>query len=117
MEDKSGKIVNILMGYDTLILISMGLFQGILSFWMLIQWLKQTYIVEKGFIIQKSGVFLSSEKRFSLENVESISYKQTIMGKIFKYGTVEIAYPDNKKRFVSVEYPEYMIKLIEDNRI
>ncbi len=74
----------ILLGYFLLILPLLSLAKDVLS------WSNHEYIVTNRRVIQIAGLFNKSVVDSSLEKVNDVKMNQTLLGRLFNYGDIEI---------------------------
>jgi membrane protein YdbS with pleckstrin-like domain len=53
-----------------------------------LRWKAESYSVEENLLIQKNGILNKQIRHFPIENIESISFGQSVLGKLFNYGTI-----------------------------
>ncbi len=57
---------------------------------LILHWTHDTYEIHFDEIVHRSGFFTIQEKRFALKNIERIFCKQTVSGRILRYGSIEL---------------------------
>jgi uncharacterized membrane protein YdbT with pleckstrin-like domain len=76
------------VGMVTFILITLlEIFFAIIQ---LLHWTHETYKVQFDEIIYQSGLISIKRKQFALKNMEHIFCKQSLLGRIFNYGTITL---------------------------
>ena len=83
-------------------------------FFIFFRWYKESYHIRNNEIIHTYGVFYSHETTIPMEPVTSVSYRQSPLGKLTKYGTIELTGSNiNKKiRLKNIPSPEEYVGLI-----
>ena len=57
---------------------------------LLLHWTHETYEIHFDEIIHRRGLFTVRERRFALKNIENIFYRQTLWGRMLRYGSIEL---------------------------
>ncbi len=73
--------------------------QTIFSLILLLRWVFDFYEVRHGELYHHSGILWRREEHWPLRNVEAITSSQSLMGRIFRYGTLRIQSPIFRKDF------------------
>jgi membrane protein YdbS with pleckstrin-like domain len=82
-------------------------------FFIFFRWYKEYYQIRNGEIIHASGILYRHRTRIPLEHVVSASHRQSPLGKLTKYGTIELTGSDNKKiRLKNIPAPGEYVELI-----
>jgi len=83
-------------------------------FFIFFRWYRESFQIRKGEIVHARGVLYRHRTTIPLDNVVSVSHRQSPLGKLTKYGTVElISSNTNKKiRLENVPTPEEYVGLI-----
>jgi membrane protein YdbS with pleckstrin-like domain len=83
-------------------------------FFIFFRWYKEYFNIRNGEIIHTYGVLYRHETTIPLESIISVSYRQSPLGKLTKYGTIELTNSNtNKKvRLGNIPTPEEFIELI-----
>lgn len=99
----------------TILFLSLSLFKVVLLFSVILKWMNNYYEITPGELIHRKGIFHTQSTTFSLRNIELQEVNQGFLGKIFKYGTIEIYNPLLKQRFslVNVPFPHQQLKTIQ----
>ena len=102
-----------IISFNFLIYLTISLFQLIVIFFMFFSWYLENYTVTIGKIIHTRGNFY--EKKYLVPKLKSITFKQTILGRLFRYGTVEIEVPNDLTKILipNLNTPEQLITKIE----
>src|SRR3989344_613971 len=85
-----------------------------LVFFIFFRWYRESYHIRNNEIIHSYGILYRHETTIPLDNVVSVSHRQSPLGKLTKYGTVElISSNTNKKiRLENVPTPDEYVGLI-----
>ena len=70
--------------------ITKTIFHITLTLVIVIRWINRTYQIEEKQLIKKEGLFSISEKIFDLNNIRSVTVRQSFLGKLFHFGDVTI---------------------------
>lgn len=83
-------------------------------FFIFFRWYRESFQIRKGEIIHARGVLYRHKTAIPLENVISMSHRQGPLGKLTKYGVIELASNNtNKKiRLENIPNPEEYVNLI-----
>jgi len=116
-EGFNSELVFNVIAYDTMVIFLVMVFQVILTLYLFLKWFSESYTLKEGYIIHRWGILLIRERRFKLDNVESITYVQSILGRIFQYGTIQIRYPSDERveQLSAVAYPDQFVGMVEHN--
>ncbi len=107
-------ISSILLTYLILYII-LSLFKITILIIIVLKWMNDYYEVIPGTLLSRSGIFSTTENTFSLDNIEMEEIKQSFLGRIFHYGSLEIYNPLIKQRFylTNIPYPKKHLALIK----
>jgi uncharacterized membrane protein YdbT with pleckstrin-like domain len=108
-----------MIAYDTLTYLILILLQMGAAFFLMLAWYRETFFIREGFLIHRKGMLLMNEKAFKLSNVKSVTYTQSLFGRLFHYGTV-ILNPQNqneKFQLSGIPDPEHFIRFLEGAQI
>ncbi len=88
--------------------------ETVMVFFIFFRWYKESYQVRNNEIIHAYGVFYRHRTAILLENIISVSHRQSPLGKLTKYGTIElISNNTNKKIWLeNIPVPEEYVNLI-----
>lgn len=67
---------------------------------LILRWSVDLYELREGEIVHRYGILHSREVRYALEHMETLTFRQSFVGRIFRYGTIEIARPRLKDIFL-----------------
>lgn len=83
-------------------------------FFIFFRWYRESFQIRKGEIVHARGVLYRHRTTIPLDNVVSVSHRQSPLGKLTKYGTIELTNSNtNKKiRLENVPTPEEYVDLI-----
>lgn len=83
-------------------------------FFIFFRWYKESYQIRNGEIIHARGVLYRKETTIPLESIISVSHRQSPLGKLTKYGTIELisSNTDKKIKLGDISNPEEYIELI-----
>lgn len=78
------------------------------------RWYKESYDIRNNEIIHAYGVFYRHRATIPLENIVSVSHHQSPLGKLTKYGTIELTSSNTNKKIKlgDIPNPEEYIELI-----
>lgn len=62
-------------------------------FYAVLRWHNHYYLIRPDKILTSRGVFLHRQRFFAIKNIESISVRQGIIGKMFNFGTLHLYAP------------------------
>lgn len=57
---------------------------------LILQWTRDTYSIHYDEIIHRSGLFSIRERHYALKNIENIFCRQTFLGRLLNYGTIQL---------------------------
>lgn len=88
--------------------------ETVMVFFIFFRWFRESFQIRKGEIIHAHGVLYRHRMIIPLENVVSVSYHQSPLGKITKYGTIELTNSNMNKKILlkNIPTPEEYIDLI-----
>ena len=69
-------------------------------------WLTTQYIVTKGEIIFRRGIFNVTEKEYSIAHIQEVICNQSYIGRLLNYGTLEIYSPSIRERMFFYQIPD-----------
>lgn len=75
------------------------------SLFIVLQWIKTTYVIRPQAITEHRGIITVTEKDYSTERIESVIVQQSIWGKIFNYGTIVVFNPVLKEDLQLIDIP------------
>ena len=83
-------------------------------FFIFFRWYRESFQIRKGEIIHARGVLYRHKTTIPLDNVVSVSHRQSPLGKLTKYGTVELISSNTSKkvRLENVPTPDECVDLI-----
>lgn len=73
------------------LLIALGaqiLIKSVAMFYLVLNWMSNTYILNSTHVIKKHGIFSNDEEIYRFDTVRSISIQQSVMGKFLNYGSI-----------------------------
>jgi uncharacterized membrane protein YdbT with pleckstrin-like domain len=88
------------------------LLQIIWIIYFFLRWIYSYYLLENWKLIYYYWIIFKNKKEFILNQVWSISFKQTILWKIFNYWDIIIYIHNNKYKLSWISNPEKFIKLL-----
>ena len=62
--------------------------KSIFMFYLVLNWMSNTYILNSTHVIKKHGIFSNDEEIHRFDTVRSISIQQSVMGKFLNYGSI-----------------------------
>lgn len=63
-------------------------FQIVLILTIVLRWIAINYQIEKAHLIERKGIFAKKEQIYDLKNIRSIIVHQSLVGRIFGFGTI-----------------------------
>lgn len=80
--------------HSSIILLGTNLVKIILEFsfilYLFFEWAGISYIITKKHIIKRVGIMSSREEIFHFDNIRAITVNQSVLGKLFNYGDIEL---------------------------
>lgn len=94
---------------------SFFVFKLVALFGVILRWANTSYEITKNGIKKRTGIIAPDEKTYQCNNIESVTLRQNILGKIANFGTIEIFSPLLNKRIflTNVPHPKVCIKAIQ----
>ncbi len=77
---------------------------GVAGF-VILQWINNYYILTSNEIKYITGIISKREMNYSLKNIQSVSFEQGLIGRIFNYGNVKIFSPALQQELFLAEVP------------
>lgn len=77
-----------------------------LVFFIFFRWYKEFWLVKSGQIVHGQGILHNRRTIVDLQKITNISYHQSPLGKLVKYGTIELTDPLAKKKLSWKDLPE-----------
>lgn len=83
-------------------------------FFIFFRWYRESFQIKKGEIIHARGVLYRHRTTIPLDNVISVSHRQSPLGKVTKYGTIELISNNTSKKIKleNIPTPEKYVDLI-----
>ena len=75
-------------------------------FYIFFSWYKEYYEIKQGKVIYSKGIVFRTKTVVPIKNISSVSYRQGPLGKLTKYGDVELKERTSDKNFVMGHIPE-----------
>ncbi len=103
------------------LMFSLGLLKSVIQFiWInssIIRWATQSFVISGHELIHRTGLFTIKETIHDLRNIRSVTIKQSLLGKMFHFGSidVEISASGGFQEFVyfpAIAYPEQFQQLL-----
>lgn len=69
----------------------------------IIQWIRNYYILTPFEIKYVTGILSKKETSYSIKNLQSVSYEQGLIGRVFNYGNVKAFSPALQKELILTE--------------
>ena len=91
--------VNDSLFFSIPILIVAEIIKSIFVFYVIFQWLEESYEITPVHVIHKRGYLIKREDKFIFEHIGSVEIEQGVLGKIFNYGTLKL-YNWAKEEFI-----------------
>lgn len=85
-----------------------------LVFFIFFRWYRESFQIRRGEIVHARGVLYRHRTTIPLDNIVSVSHRQSPLGKLTKYGTIELTNSNTYKkiRLENVPTPEECVDLI-----
>lgn len=83
------EIAQIFIDYQPHLLVLLLIFKALFTFYVLLAWLNEYYEISTERIAHIRGVFFTKEKRYDLGNIRQIIIRQSLIGRLLNYGTIE----------------------------
>lgn len=85
-----------------------------LVFFIFFRWYRESFQIRRGEIVHARGVLYRHRTIIPLDNVVSVSHRQSPLGKLTKYGTIELtgSNRDRKIRLANIPTPEEYVSAI-----
>lgn len=82
----------------------------------ILQWYSRSYVIREKDFIFKTGVFNTEEKIVQYDNVEKITVNQSLIGRFFNYGTIDIFNPllRTNVTFSNIPKPKFYANYIQN---
>ena len=74
-------------------------------FFIFFRWYRESFQIRKGEIIHARGVLYQHRTMIPLDNVVSVSHRQSPLGKLTKYGTIELIGGNSNKKIRLTNIP------------
>ena len=88
------------------------IYQIILIIYFFLRWVYSFYIIEKVKLIYYSWIIFKNKEEFIINQIWSISFKQSILWKIFNYWDIYLFIYNKNYKLSWISSPERFIKLI-----
>lgn len=103
-----------LISYEALIMILLVVLQAAIGVWLVVEWYRDIYFIERGVLIHRSGILFVREERFYLSGLNHIGYFQSFWGRTFQYGDISMMYLAQKHITIrAVNAPARFVKAFE----
>lgn len=82
----------------------------------ILQWLNEYYEITKTIIYHRKGLIFKTEEKYLLEKIALVEVKQSLLGKIFNFGTISL-YDEKGNKYEElylIHNPLRYAKVIED---
>ncbi|MBP7774467.1 PH domain-containing protein [Candidatus Woesebacteria bacterium] len=82
---------------------------------LILNWYNRTYIFRGKDLLFRWGILSTTDKIFQFDNVEKVTIRQNLLGRIFNYGTIDIYNPLIKEDayMVSIPNPKHYADVIQ----
>ncbi len=97
------------------------LIEVVVAGYVILQWLNNYYILTSTEVRYMTGILSKREENYSLKNIQSVSFEQGLIGRIFNYGNVKMFSPALQKELflTEVSNPKQIVenvkRMIEDD--
>lgn len=90
----------------------------VLSVYLILRWINETYELDDNVIIHKQGVFSKKEEKFSLDLIDFVELKQGVFAKLFRTGTIQIKTSVHKHPIVlsMISNPGFYFKILNQRQ-
>lgn len=107
-----------LVGIDAMALLVVVILSLTYTFFRMMQWSNENYILRPGEIVHHRGVMRVRETRYALNTVETITFNQSVWGKLLQYGTIRLERPRSHDQFElhQILDPSQQLPLIQSVR-
>jgi len=109
---------NVSLSYITIIyFIILSFIKLIFILKITLEWINNVYEIRDDSIIHRQGIFNIKEDIYTLRNLSSVTIEQTILGKLFNYGTIILYSPIHKTNYymINVHNPKKIADTFYDN--
>jgi len=76
------------------------------AIFLFLKWANNYYILREKEIIYVTGIISRRERNYSLDNIQSISSEQGLVGRILNYGTIKIFSPALQRELFLTDIPD-----------
>lgn len=103
--------------FTTVIFIAVTILQVFLLLVLVLRWSTDFYELQDDEVIKMNGIFSKNGKAFAYQNIQSITVRQSLLGRLLRYGTVYLYIPvlGQDIAFNEVPNPYAFIALIKKN--
>jgi len=81
---------NVIFSYGERFFLGSLLIQLIIVTYLFLKWSSEFYFFNRHELLRKNGMFFQKTQSFDIGNLDSISFHQTIFGKLFNYGNITL---------------------------
>ena len=74
----------------------------------------RTYFVTNNEVIKIEGIIRKSKVSIPYQNVSSVTYKKSVLGRILNFGDILISADGDKIKMIGIRNPEEVAKIIEN---
>ncbi len=93
----------------------LNVIKGFMTIVAVMNWVRHYYEVWPGIVIYKSGLFSRHSSSFKLHNISVMEIEQSLVARVFRYGSIQLQNMFVKEQFylVDVPHPQKVILMIQ----
>ena len=97
--------------------IFLSIIELILITTIVLKWVNEEYEIRDDTIVHRKGVFSRTEENYSLRNLGNATISQSLLGRLFNFGTVKVYSPLLKQEYYisNVHNPKQILTSLEDD--
>ena len=101
---------NIMFNYEERFFLGSLLVQLIVVIYLFLKWSSISYHFDGQELLRKTGIFFQKVQSFDIYNLDSISFHQTLLGRLFNYGNISLHFSNKKFLLKQIPNPECFTK-------
>ena len=82
---------------------------------MFVMWSTNYYIITDTVVIHRTGVFFIKEDDFNHRIIDTVSFTQTLLGRIFNYWTLKVNYWVKDYYLYNIQNPRYFTSILTES--
>jgi len=106
------KNYNNMFSYEEQLFLGSLLMQLIIIVYLFIKWSSDFYYFNDHKLLHITGIFFRKMHSFDIHNLDSISYHQTLIGRLFGYGNISLYFSNQKFLLKQIPDPKHFTKII-----